>query len=48
MAVSASHSGFIHADRYRYGTAVEHHSLYQYQFSSSESVVAGFIQTETP
>ncbi|KAJ5391193.1 hypothetical protein N7509_006683 [Penicillium cosmopolitanum] len=31
-----------------YGTAVEHHSLYQYQFSGAKSVVAGFIQTETP
>ncbi|KAJ5998399.1 Pectin lyase fold/virulence factor [Penicillium sp. IBT 35674x] len=31
-----------------YGTAVEHHSLYQYQFSGASSVVAGFIQTETP
>lgn len=33
---------------FRYGTAVEHHSLYQYQFSSSKNVVAGFVQTETP
>ncbi|OJJ49111.1 hypothetical protein ASPZODRAFT_13848 [Penicilliopsis zonata CBS 506.65] len=31
-----------------YGTAVEHHSLYQYQFSGAKNVVAGFIQTETP
>ncbi|KAK5787947.1 hypothetical protein VI817_010443 [Penicillium citrinum] len=31
-----------------YGTGVEHHSLYQYQFSGASSVVAGFIQTETP
>ncbi|KAJ5909416.1 Pectin lyase fold/virulence factor [Penicillium tannophilum] len=31
-----------------YATAVEHHSLYQYQFSGASSVVAGFIQTETP
>ncbi|KAF7178365.1 hypothetical protein CNMCM7691_007055 [Aspergillus felis] len=31
-----------------YGTAVEHHSLYQYQFSGSQSVVTSFIQTETP
>lgn len=30
------------------GTAVEHHSLYQYQFSGASSVMAGFIQTETP
>lgn len=34
--------------RTRYGTGVEHHSLYQYQFSGAQSVVAGFIQTETP
>ncbi|KAA8646710.1 uncharacterized protein ATNIH1004_005385 [Aspergillus tanneri] len=31
-----------------YGTSVEHHSLYQYQFSGAQNVVAGFIQTETP
>ncbi|KAJ9400103.1 CAZyme family GH55 [Paecilomyces variotii] len=31
-----------------YGTAVEHHSLYQYQFSGAKDIVAGFIQTETP
>ncbi|KAJ5733594.1 Pectin lyase fold/virulence factor [Penicillium malachiteum] len=31
-----------------YGTAVEHHSLYQYEFAGATSVVAGFIQTETP
>ncbi|KAJ6110142.1 hypothetical protein N7486_002377 [Penicillium sp. IBT 16267x] len=31
-----------------YGTAVEHHSLYQYQFSGAKSIVAGYIQTETP
>ncbi|KAL1962166.1 hypothetical protein VTN77DRAFT_512 [Rasamsonia byssochlamydoides] len=31
-----------------YGTAVEHHSLYQYQFANAQNVVAGFIQTETP
>ncbi|EAW06953.1 glycoside hydrolase family 55 protein [Aspergillus clavatus NRRL 1] len=31
-----------------YGTGVEHHSLYQYQFSGSKSVVTSFIQTETP
>jgi glucan 1,3-beta-glucosidase len=30
------------------GTSVEHHSLYQYQFSGASSVMAGFIQTETP
>ncbi|KAJ6095063.1 hypothetical protein N7467_002576 [Penicillium canescens] len=31
-----------------YGTGSEHHSLYQYQFSGATSIVAGFIQTETP
>jgi glucan 1,3-beta-glucosidase len=31
-----------------YGTAVEHHSLYQYQFSSTKDIYAGEIQTETP
>ncbi|EPS33177.1 putative exo-beta-1,3-glucanase [Penicillium oxalicum 114-2] len=30
------------------GTGVEHHSLYQYQFSGANSIMAGFIQTETP
>ncbi|KAH0372502.1 glycoside hydrolase family 55 protein, partial [Aureobasidium melanogenum] len=30
------------------GTAVEHHTKYQYQFSSAANVFAGFIQTETP
>jgi glucan 1,3-beta-glucosidase len=31
-----------------YGTAVEHHSLYQYPISNTHSIFAGFIQTETP
>ncbi|CAG8892931.1 unnamed protein product [Penicillium egyptiacum] len=31
-----------------YGTGSEHHSLYQYQFSSARAIMAGFIQTETP
>ncbi|KAF2198358.1 exo-beta 1,3 glucanase-like protein [Delitschia confertaspora ATCC 74209] len=31
-----------------YGTGVEHHSLYQFQFSGAKNIVAGFIQTETP
>lgn len=31
-----------------YGTAVEHHSLYQYQFANTKNVVMGYIQTETP
>ena len=30
------------------GTAVEHHTKYQYQFSNAANVFAGFIQTETP
>ena len=31
-----------------YGTAVEHHSLYQYQFANTQAVYMGQIQTETP
>ncbi|KAJ5138320.1 Pectin lyase fold/virulence factor [Penicillium bovifimosum] len=31
-----------------YGTASEHHQLYQYQFSDASSIVAGYVQTETP
>lgn len=31
-----------------YGTAVEHHGLYQYNIANAHFVVAGFIQTETP
>lgn len=30
-----------------YGTAVEHHVLYEYQFSGSRDVYMGQIQTET-
>jgi hypothetical protein len=30
-----------------YGTAVEHHSLYQYQFVNTANIYAGQIQTET-
>lgn len=30
-----------------YGTAVEHHVLYEYQFSSTKNIVTGQIQTET-
>lgn len=30
-----------------YGTAVEHHSLYQYQFANTQNVYMGQIQTET-
>lgn len=33
---------------YSIGTAVEHHSLYQYQFVGTKSIFMGFIQTETP
>lgn len=29
------------------GTAVEHHSLYEYQFASTQDIFAGHIQTET-
>ncbi|OAP65167.1 hypothetical protein AYL99_01139 [Fonsecaea erecta] len=29
------------------GTAVEHHTLYQYQFANTQNVVMGLIQTET-
>lgn len=31
-----------------YGTAVEHHALYQYQFANARGIVMGQIQTETP
>ena len=31
-----------------YGTAVEHHSKYQYQFADTQTIVMGQIQTETP
>ncbi|KAF4624064.1 hypothetical protein G7Y89_g14110 [Cudoniella acicularis] len=30
------------------GTAVEHHTLYQYQFANTQNIYMGFIQTETP
>jgi len=30
------------------GTAVEHHTLYQYQFANTQNIYAGFVQTETP
>ncbi|EHK19381.1 glycoside hydrolase family 55 protein [Trichoderma virens Gv29-8] len=30
------------------GTAVEHHTLYQYQFANTQNIYAGVIQTETP
>lgn len=33
---------------YRVGTAVEHHTLYQYQLANTKDVYMGFIQTETP
>ncbi len=31
-----------------YGTAVEHHTLYQYQLSGTQNIFMGQIQTETP
>ncbi|KAF2660462.1 glycoside hydrolase family 55 protein [Lophiostoma macrostomum CBS 122681] len=31
-----------------WASGVEHHALYQYQFSGATNVFAGFIQTETP
>ena len=31
-----------------YGTAVEHHTLYQYQLSNTVDTFLGFIQTESP
>ena len=30
------------------GTSSEHFTLYQYQFSNTKNIFAGFIQTETP
>ena len=33
---------------YRVGTAVEHHTLYQYQLANTQDLYMGFIQTETP
>jgi glucan 1,3-beta-glucosidase len=32
----------------RIGTAVEHHTLYQYQLANTRNLYMGFIQTETP
>lgn len=31
-----------------YGTAVEHHTLYQYQLANTKDIFMGQIQTETP
>ncbi len=31
-----------------YGTAVEHHSLYQYQLAGTSNILMSQIQTETP
>ena len=31
-----------------YGSGVEHHALYQYQFANAKDIFAGYIQTETP
>jgi len=36
------------SDIWLYGTGVEHHSLYQYQFSNAKNIFAGFMQTESP
>lgn len=33
--------------RCRYGTAVEHHSKYEYQFVDTRDIFMGQIQTET-
>lgn len=33
---------------YSVGTAVEHHTLYQYQLANTKNIYMGFIQTETP
>jgi len=30
-----------------YGTAVEHHAIYQYQFANTQNIFMGHIQTET-
>ena len=30
------------------GTAVEHHTLYQYQFANTQNIFGGQYQTETP
>ena len=30
-----------------YGTSVEHHALYQYQFAGTKEIFAGQVQTET-
>jgi glucan 1,3-beta-glucosidase len=35
-------------DIWLYGTASEHHTLYQYRFYKAQNVFAGLIQTETP
>ncbi|KAF2872077.1 pectate lyase superfamily protein-domain-containing protein [Massariosphaeria phaeospora] len=36
------------SNTFLYANGVEHHSLYQYQFSEARDIIAGFIQTETP
>jgi glucan 1,3-beta-glucosidase len=33
---------------HRYGTAVEHQTLYQYQLANTQNIYMGQIQTETP
>jgi glucan 1,3-beta-glucosidase len=32
----------------RVGTVVEHHAMYQYQFTNTQDIFMGQIQTETP
>ena len=36
------------SNHWLWGGGVEHHGLYQYQFSGAKNVFAGYIQTETP
>jgi glucan 1,3-beta-glucosidase len=40
----------VHRSRHcvRYGTSVEHCTLYQYQFANTKAIYMGQIQTETP
>lgn len=37
----------VEGNNWLYGTAVEHHSLYQYSLANTGDLVMGFIQTET-
>lgn len=47
MAVSTTPPLLIYANESSYGTAVEHHVKYQYQFANTHSIFMGYIQTET-